>query len=176
MTRRCHSERSEESTSWMLHCACAPFSMTRRCHSEPERGIHCMDASLRSTGKPHPVATRHPSPSKRRGTFRQRRNRVRSIHFMDASLCYALFSMTDRKCHSERSEESIASMLRSVQHDKSRSVMPSISFVSFRARARNPLWMLRCACAPFSMTRRCHSEPERGIHCGCFTALALRSV
>jgi len=40
---------------------------------------------------------------------------------------------------------------RSVQHDKC-GVIPSALFLSFRARARNPVWMLRYACAPFSMT------------------------
>ncbi len=75
MTRRCHSERSEESSAmWMLHCAdapfsmtdrenvdtslrCAPFSMTRRCHSERSEEssamwmLHCADASLCRTEK-----------------------------------------------------------------------------------------------------------------------------
>ena len=38
--QRWHSEQfvipsvSEESSAWMLHCACAALSMTRRCHSE----------------------------------------------------------------------------------------------------------------------------------------------
>jgi hypothetical protein len=44
-----------------------------------------------------------------------------------------------------------ASLLRSVQHDK-RGVIPSALFLSFRARARNPVWMLHFAYAPFSMT------------------------
>ena len=41
--------------------------------------------------------------------------------------------------------------LRSVQHDK-RGVIPNALFLSFRARARNPVWMLHCAYASLSMT------------------------
>jgi hypothetical protein len=63
--RRCHSERSEESSAmWMLHYACAPFSMTNwRWQTSP-----CC-----------------PSPCKRRGTSAPA-DRVRSIQRVDASL------------------------------------------------------------------------------------------
>jgi len=39
-----------------------------------------------------------------------------------------------------------------------------------------PAWMLHYADASFSMTGRGHSEQERGIQCGCFTTLTLRSA
>ncbi len=66
--------------------------------------------------------------------------------------------------------------------------MPS-TFSVIPNAVRNPLWMLHYACALFSMTCGvtpsvfschakhffCHSEPERGIQCGCFTTLVLCS-
>jgi hypothetical protein len=58
-------------------------------------------------------------------------------------------------------EESIVWMLCFAQHDKS-GVIPSESEESsvegWVGAARNPVWMLHCAYAPFSMTRWCHSE------------------
>jgi hypothetical protein len=81
------------------------------------------------------------------------------------------------------SEESRAWMLRFAQHDK-RGVIPNALFLSFRARARNPVWMLHCAYAPFSMTSAvsfralffCHSERMRGIQYGCFAPFSMTSA
>jgi hypothetical protein len=42
-------------------------------------------------------------------------------------------------CHSEHQRGIHSWMLRFAQHDKTEDVIPSISFVSFRAPARNPL-------------------------------------
>ena len=64
-------------------------------------------------------------------------------------------SVTPNAC-----EESIVWMLRFAHHDKLGSWIPHFadasfsmtSAVSFRARARNPVWMLRFACALFSTT------------------------
>jgi hypothetical protein len=95
----CHSERSEESTvwmlrfaqhdnvgMWMLHCACASFSMTG--------------------------------------------NVMPSTFVMAGIVSLRAFLL----CHSERSEESTVWMLRFAQHDNV------------------GMWMLHCACASFSMT------------------------
>ena len=67
-----------------------------------------------------------------------------------------LFFVIPSACEESSMDASLR--LRSVQHDK-RGVIPSAffchserSFLSFRAHARNPVWMLHFACAPFSMT------------------------
>ena len=78
------------------------------------------------------------------------------VGVISSMLCHAERSFF---CHSERREESSmdASLrLRSVQHDRVGHcehffrVIPSV--------ARNPVWMLHYAYAPFSMTGRGHSE------------------
>ena len=62
---------------------------------------------------------------------------------------------------------------RFAQHDKTEDVIPSISFVSFRAPARNPLmdaslrWRFVQHDKPVQSFRAfllCHSERQRGIH------------
>jgi hypothetical protein len=161
------SESEESSAMWMLHFACALFSMTRWCHSERERGIQCgCFASLRSV------------QHDKLGSW--------IPHFADASV-----SMTRAVSFRARARNPVHgcfTSLRSVQHDKLGSWIPHFadasvsmtSAVSFRARARNPVrcgcftslrsvqhdkrgvipseseessaWMLHFACALFSMT------------------------
>jgi hypothetical protein len=128
------------------------------CHSERERGIPCMDASLRLRSVQHDK--RGVIPSALFLSFRARaRNPVRG--------CFASLSMTS-----------------AVSFQVLFFVIPSALFLSFRARARNPVWMLRFAYAPFSMTSAVSfralffvipSAVRNPVH-GCFASLSMTSA
>ena len=129
----CHSERSEESSAWMLRFA----QHDKHCHSEPERGIQCdVDASLR-------FAQHDKTESVIPSAFSCHSERSEGIQCdVDASLRFAPFSMTKLKASFQALFRVIPSvarnpvwMLRSVQHDKTENVIPSA--------ARNPV---RCGC------------------------------
>ena len=85
----------------------------------------------------------------------------RGIQCMDASLSMTKATVSfraKRGIHDivRHGNSGCFTALRFVQHDR---------VMSFRAIARNPLWMLHYAYASFSMTRQCHCECQRGIHC-----------
>jgi hypothetical protein len=72
--------------------------------------------------------------------------------------------------------------LRFGQHDKlemanltlwSLSLQKEWDVCASRQGEVNPAWMLHCADAPVSMTRRCHSERSEESSCGCFASLSM---
>ena len=104
--------------------------------------------------------------------------------------CFASLSMTRPKmsfrafllCHSKRQRGIHSWMLRFAQHDKTEDVIPSISFVSFRAPARNPLmdaslrWRSVQRDKPvqsFQAFLLCHSERSEESTHGCFASFSM---
>jgi hypothetical protein len=111
---------SEESSAWMLHFAYAPFSMTRWCHSErsflsfrarARNPVHGCFASLSMTSAVSFRALFFVIPSE------SEESRAWMLRF-----AYAPFSMTS-----------------AVSFQVLFFVIPSALFLSFRARARNPV-------------------------------------
>ena len=93
-------------------------------------------------------------------------------------------------CHSERERGiqygcfTALSMTSAVSFRTLFFVIPSALFLSFRAHARNPVWMLHCAYAPFSMTSAVSfralffvipSAVRNPVH-GCFASLSMTSA
>jgi hypothetical protein len=184
------------------------------CHSERERGIQygCF-ASLSMTSALSFRALFFVIPSESEESSMDASLRLRSVQHDKRSVIPSALFLSFRALffvipsESEESSMDASLRLRSVQHDKC-GVIPNALFLSFRAlffvipsalflsfrtlffvipsesEESRAMWMLHCACAPFSMTSAvsfralffCHSERERGIQYGCFTALALRSA
>ena len=109
---------------WMLRCAqhdrMGTANLTLWSLSFARRGDGNLTLSLCDV----------PLLAKGEGCFGESQNRVRSHGLPSTFLSFRAFSFVIPSalfCHSERSEESIAWMLRCAQHDRTESVIPSAS-------------------------------------------------